>query len=108
MARPFFEEDDRVASPGPGTDETSRLLYNNIDDFHGLTETSDDLRDFMDASVDEDWLEGYWREVTVQYVALSGLGQKADDVNSFVHITVTVYHESLPLVRLDRLASRED
>lgn len=108
MARPFFEEDERVAAPGPGAGETSRILYNNIDDFDGLAEASGDLHDFMDLSVDDDWLDGYWREVTVQYVTLSGLGQKTDDVNSFVHITVTVYYETLPLVRLDRLASRED
>ncbi len=108
LARPFFEPDDRVASPGPGPGETTRDLFKNMDDFHAYAETAGDLRDFEDTPITDASLSGYRREVTVEYVTMPGLGQAGDDVDSFVHIQVRVYEGTALLVTLDRLASRED
>ncbi|MBN2560690.1 MAG: type II secretion system protein [Phycisphaerae bacterium] len=108
LARPFFEPDERIASPGPGPDETSRELFNNIDDFDGYAESVGDLRNFENAVITDPSSDGFWRDVSVDYVSFPGLGQAGDDVNSFVHIRVRVYHNNALLVTLDRVASRED
>ena len=106
LARPFYESDVRLASPGPGAGETSRDLYNNMDAFDGLTESSGGLRDFQNTAVTDEAASGLWRSATVQYVRLPD--QPADDRLAFVHIQVLVYQDGELLVRLDRLASRED
>lgn len=108
LARPFFEVDERVASPGPGADETTKDLYNNLDDFDGYTEVGGTVLNFDGTPVTDDSLSGYTRQASVQYVSFAGLSQKATDVNSFVHIQVRVYHNGTLLVTLDRIASRED
>lgn len=106
LARSFFEEDERIAAPGPDAGETSRDVFDNIDDFHGYTEETDGLRDFENAVVTDASLTGFWRQVSVAYVSFPE--QVADDVNSFVHIQVRVYHGNRLIVTLDRMASRED
>jgi type II secretory pathway pseudopilin PulG len=108
LARPFFEHDERTASPGPGAGETSRELFDNIDDFDGYAESDKVLRDFEDQVVADESLSGFWRSVSVDYVTLSGLGQAAGDTDSFVHVRVDVYYNNALLVTLDRIASRED
>jgi len=108
LARPFFEVGERVASPGPGPDETTKNLYNNLDDFDGYAEVGGTVLDFDGTPLTDDALSGYTRQASVQYVSFAALGQKAADVNSFVHIQVRVYHNGTLLVTLDRIASRED
>ncbi len=108
LARPFFEHDDPIASPGPEVGETSRDLLDNIDDFHGYSESIGDLRNFKNAVITDEAVVDFRREVTVQYVSFPGLGQAADDVDSLVHVQVRVYRHNGLLVTLDRIACRED
>ncbi len=108
LARPFFEPESRAVVLGPGAGETSRELFNNLDDFHKFAESTDDLRNFANTAITDASLSGFRRQVTVEYVTLPGLGQKGDDVNSFVHIQVKVFDGTALIVTLDRLASRED
>ncbi len=107
LARSFFEPNEPVASPGPGPGEGSRPLFNNIDDFDGYVETSQTLRDFQGTATTDPTLAGFWRQVSVQYVAMPALNQAVYDVNSFVRIRVDVYYGSTLLVTLSRIASRE-
>jgi len=115
LARPFFEPDERIASPGPEPDETARELFNNIDDFHGYAESVGDLRNFENALITDASASGFWREVTVEYATFPGLGQLPpedpeanDHEQSFVHIQVRVYHNTALLATLNRIAGRED
>jgi type II secretory pathway pseudopilin PulG len=108
LARSFFEPDDRVAAPGRDPGEESRPLFNNLDDFHGYAESGGVLRDFQNVAVSAPSAAGFWRDVSVQYVSLTALGQAASDVNSFVSIQVRVFYNSTLLVTLNRIASRED
>jgi len=106
LARPFFEPAERLAAPGPGPGETTRNLFNNIDDFHGLTESAGNVRNYQNTLVTDAGTSGLWRTASVQYVTFPG--QDAADVNSFVHIHVTVFDGTDPIVALDRIAARED
>jgi MSHA pilin protein MshD len=106
LARPFFEVGERTASPGPGAGETTRDKYNNLDDFHGFTESGTGLRDYRNVSITDASCSGLWRDVTVQYVTLPN--QAASDTNSFVSIRVRVFDGNAPIVTLNRVASRED
>jgi type II secretory pathway pseudopilin PulG len=108
LARSFFEPNDRVASPGPGPGETTRPLFNNLDDFDGYAEGDHVLHDFQNAVVTDASAAGFWRQVFVSYVTMPALNQAATDVDSFVHIQVKVYYNNALLVTLDRIASRED
>lgn len=107
MARSFFEPNEPVAAPGPGAGEESRPLFNNIDDFDGYVEASQTLRNFQATASTDPSLAGFWRQVSVQYVAMPSLNQDATDQNTFVHIQVNVYYQDTLLVTLDRIASRE-
>lgn len=106
LARPFSDPQDPAASPGPEADETSRDEFDNIDDFHGYSESSGNLRNFKNAAILDASAEGFWRTVTVEYVTFPD--QDPSDVDSLVHIQVLVYHDSALLVTLDRLACREN
>lgn len=108
LARPFFDPSDPNASLGPELGETSRMDFNNIDDFHGFAETAETLSTFEEADIKDASADGFWRTVTVEYVSFPGLGQAADDVNGLVHVQVRVYHKSALMVTLDRLVSREN
>ncbi len=106
LARPFLAPDEGLASPGPDGGDTSRDHYDNVDDFHNLSETLSDLRDFRNERLEEEAVRDFRREVSVQYVTFPG--QDPDDVDSLVHVQVRVYYKTALLVRLDRIVSRED
>ena len=108
LSRSFFQPGNRVASPGPGSGETSRPLFDNLDAFDGYAESDHVLRDYRSTPVSGASAAGFWRQASVQYVALPALNQAATDVNSFVHIQVKVFYNDALLVTLDRIAARED
>lgn len=105
LARPFFEEGQRTATPGPEADETRRDLFDSIDDFHGLSESAGDMRDYLNAVIADEDLADFRRTVTAEYVTMPN--QAADDSYAFIHIQVIVYYKSDPIVTLDRIAARE-
>ncbi len=106
LARPFLAPEDPVVALGPDAGESHRKDYNAIDDFHGLTEQGDVLRNYKEGVLADMSLFGFWRDVTIEYVSFPE--QKSGDVNSFVHVQVRVHHGSKLLVTLDRLVCRED
>ncbi len=106
IARPFLAPEDPVVALGPEAWEVNRKDYNAIDDFHGLSEQNDVLRNYKEVALVDESFEGFWRDVTIEYVSFPE--QPAGDVNSFVHVQVRVYHDTKLLVTLDRLVCRED
>ena len=108
LARPFSDPDGSPAVAGPETGESSRNLFDNIDDFHGYTESAVSIRNFQNAAITAPSATGLWRSVTVQYVTFPGLAQQAGDVNSLARIEVRVYRGTALLVTLDRIVARED
>ncbi len=108
LARPFTDPNDKTNVLGPEPGETSRDQFDNIDDFHGLDELTDGLQNFLGNTITASSLVGFRRTATVQYVSFAGLGQQATDTNSFVRIEVRVSENGVPLVRLCRIATREN
>ncbi len=106
LARPFLAPEDPVVSLGPELGENARKDYNAIDDFHGLTEQGDVLRNYKEVALADESLRGFWRDVTIEYVSFPE--QPVDDVNSFVHVRVRCHRDTKLLVTLDRLVCRED
>ncbi|MFQ5422688.1 MAG: hypothetical protein ACE5F9_01780 [Phycisphaerae bacterium] len=106
LARPFFAQTERLAAPGPGPGEKTRTLFKNIDDFHGLTESAANVRNYQNTLITDAGVSDLWRTASVQYVTFPD--QDAADVDSFVHIHVTVFDGTDPIVTLDRIAARED
>ena len=106
LARPFFEPGMRTPAPGPGPGETSRDKFDNLDDFHGFTESATGLKDYRNVAITDTSCAGLWRDVTVTYVTFPN--QAASDTNSYVSIRVRVMDGNAPLVTLNRIVSRED
>lgn len=106
LSRPFYGPKQTSPTPGPEPEETARLLYDSIDDFDGYSESDFILRDFKNNPITDPVVEGYWREIKVQFVSYPNM--QPGDVNSLALITVKVYRHSSLLVTLSRLISRED
>lgn len=105
LARPFFDPADRTASPGPEGGLT-RATYDNIDDFHGYSETAGNLKDFKNQSKTASTSTGLWRTATVQYITFPG--QSATDTNSFIRVTVNVMDGTTQVAKFTRIVARED
>lgn len=106
LARPFYPPGVRTPAPGPESGETSRDLYNSIDDFNGFSESATGLRNYQNQPITDSTLSGFWRDASVTFVSFSG--QASGDTNSYVKIVVRVWDGNAALVTLTRLASRED
>lgn len=106
LARPFFEPGQSAPSPGPETGEVNRLKFKSIDDFDGYTETIGNMKTFENTSIADASVSDYWRTVSTQYVSFPN--QDPTDANSFIHVQVKVYRDTVLLVTLDRIVSRED
>lgn len=106
LARPFFVPGVRTPAPGPDWGETSRDKFDNIDDFHGFSESASGLKDYRNVAITDASCAGLWRDVTVTYVTFPN--QASSDTNCFVLIRVRVMDGNAPLVTLNRIAARED
>lgn len=71
---------------GPEPGETSRALYNDVDDYNNLTETPPKNLDGTSMSN----LSGWSRSVTVAWANISNLNQAAGSDTGIKRITVTV------------------
>lgn len=108
IARPFHAPHEDGPTPGPEATETDRRFYDSVDDFDGYSElktgTQSYLLDYRGGNtVDEDH-EGYWRDVSVTYVAFT----EQTEANAIVKIEVRVHRYNNLLLRLNRLKVRED
>ncbi len=106
LARPFYEPGLKSPAPGPNAGESTRNLFDNLDDFHGFAEASGNLRDYQNTIIASPSESGYWREVSVSYVTFPN--QAPNDTNSFVHVQVRVWRDTTLMAVLDRIVSRED
>lgn len=105
LARPFFEPGQTAPTVGPDNSESNRDQFKSVDDFAGFSESIGNLMNFEDNDISDTSVAGFWRTVTIQYVTFPN--QHSADVNSFMHIQVKVYRDSVLLVTLDRIVSRE-
>lgn len=106
LTRPVLDPTGRGATPGPESGETARNLFDNIDDFHGYTEQTVGLRDYMNQPITNATLSGFWRDATVQYVTFTN--QQTADTNAYAKIVVRVWDGTANMVTLTRIAARED
>ena len=106
LARPFADPDGGTPAVGPESGETSRDKFDNIDDFNGYAESDHLARNYLNVVITDTAVKDLWRSVSVQYVTMPN--QAASETNGFVRVTVSVYYDTALLVRLDRIASRED
>ena len=100
LSKPF---DDPAGgqTPGPEAGETSRSLYDNIDDYHGYTEAAGQIKDANGASCTDPLATGLSRSATVEYVYLAG--QSTAQAASVVRVTVTVSYKGQTVSTLQRL-----
>jgi type II secretory pathway pseudopilin PulG len=108
LARPFSDPDGSPYTPGPEAGETSRNLFDNIDDFNGYSEAVGGIRNFKNAAVTAPSTNGFWRQASVTYVTFPALNQQTSDVNSLARIAVQVYYGNTLLLKLDRITTREN
>ena len=82
-----YNDPDGASNPGPEAGETSRGLYDNIDDFHGFTEAAGTLADATGTTYGSAF-QGFSRSVTVAAGSetVTGFGAAITGVD----ITVTV------------------
>jgi prepilin-type N-terminal cleavage/methylation domain-containing protein len=106
LARPYLEPGTRTVSPGPDSGESNRTLFDNIDDFDGFSESVTGPRDYQNQPITDTSLAGLWRDAAVQITTFPG--QAANDVNSLARVTVRVWDGNTVLVKLVRIAARED
>jgi len=106
LARPFYEPGPSTPAPGPDAGETSRDLFDNLDDFHGFSEVATGLRNYANQPITDPDAAGLWRDASVTYVSYPD--QQPGDTNSYVNIRVRVFDGTEVLVTLNRIAARED
>ncbi len=106
LARPFFEPGQFSPTLGPDGSESNRDQFKSVDDFASFSESAGNLKNFEHIDISDTSLAGFWRTVSIQYVTFPN--QDPSDVDSFMHIQVKVYLDSVLLVTLDRIVSRED
>jgi MSHA pilin protein MshD len=100
LAKPF-DDPQGASSPGPETGETSRNRFDNVDDYHGYTETPGHIADGSGTVITGPAAAGLSRHVTAQYVYVTG--QSTSGPATFIRVTVEVRHNNTPVVTLTRL-----
>jgi MSHA pilin protein MshD len=95
-------EDPTSPSFGPEPGETSRALYNDVDDYNNLTETPPKNLDGTAISN----LSGWSRSVLVEWANLSNLNQHVTSDTGIKRITVTVTRNSQTIATRIALRTR--
>jgi len=96
-----FADPDGPSVPGPEAGEVARYGFDNIDDFHGLTEAAGELANPFGTVVTDPAADGLSRSVTVDYVYVAG--ETGDDPPAFVRVTVKVDHADRTMITLSDL-----
>ncbi|MFW6133169.1 MAG: hypothetical protein ACOC8F_04675, partial [Planctomycetota bacterium] len=100
LAKPFLDPDE-PGEPGPDSGEPSREHFDNIDDYHGYVESAGEITTSTGEAVTDDGADGLSRDVTAEYVYVSGQDSASDP--DFIRVTVRVARAGDPLVTLTRL-----
>ena len=99
-----FDDPDGQSSPGPEPGETSRSLFDNIDDYHGLQEPAGQMYGPDQTPITDPHLAEFSRQVSVQYVHLGS--QQSSDPYTFARVTVIVRRNGKAMARLVRIVSK--
>jgi MSHA pilin protein MshD len=103
LSRPFDDPGGGM-TPGPEAGETSRDLYDNIDDYHGYSEADGQIKDMYGLAATDRLAAGLSRSVAAEYVYVAG--QDTSGSPTFIRVTVTVRYRGRPLVTLQRMVYR--
>lgn len=88
-AKPYADPDDGNIILGPDPLENSRSLFDNVDDYHGYTDTTSSIRTVQGESLTTtEAAQAYDRAVTVEYRA--GPAGPAVAVGDFAMVRVSV------------------
>lgn len=107
VSKPF---DDPEGSEGLGPDggESSRSQYDNIDDYNGYKDgygkSIDYIAGMNNQAIEGAEIEGLQREVTIEYVHVSG--QDEGDDSNFVSIVVDMKYMGTSILKLRRLVHK--
>src|SRR5262249_13053846 len=106
IGHPFEDPDTPgVHNLGPDGGETSRPLFDNIDDYNGYSEAGGPAKDMLNRTISGSNLSGLWRTVSVQYTTVPN--QPVSPAEVLALVTVTVYDGNKQLLSLKRLVARE-
>ncbi|MFW6155294.1 MAG: type IV pilus modification PilV family protein [Planctomycetota bacterium] len=102
LALPFYDPDTpETLAPGPDAGEFTRMTFDNVDDYHGYSESDGIVTLALTGVEPEDITEGLWREATVTYIHLPG--QDTGEPFDACRVTVTVYHNTEVMTSMTRL-----
>lgn len=100
LAKPFYDPQG-ASQPGPESGESSRELFDNVDDYDGYAEPPGGIVAGNGETVAGVEAATLSRSVTAQYVYVAG--QVEDGTPEFIRVEVTVKDGTRPLVTLTRL-----
>lgn len=100
LSKPFADPAG-VQTPGPEASETSRSLYDNIDDYHNYSEPDGQIRDSNGLACTDLLAKGLSRSALAEYVYLSG--QSTAQSPSVIRVSVTVKYKGQTLSTIQRL-----
>ncbi len=87
---------------GKETGESSRSKWDDMDDYHGYSESAGDITAYDGAAVTDPAATGLTRQAAVEGVYVAG--QDTEQPPTFLRITVEVQYRGRPLATLRRLA----
>jgi Tfp pilus assembly protein PilV len=100
LSKPFYDPQG-ASNPGPETGETTRNLFDNIDDYNGYSEPDGGIVDHDGNIVSDSIAKGLTRQADCAYVYVAGQDQATSA--TFIRVTVTVSYKGTALVSLKRL-----
>ena len=109
LSKPFVDPTDLSTTLGPEADETSRALFDNMDDYNGYHDTtnataSDTMKTSSGAAISWNSSDVYSRAVTMEYRATPDGPPVASGDYLMVQVTVTMPHNVK--VTVQRMACR--
>jgi hypothetical protein len=103
-----FDDPEGDPSIGPDAGESSRALFDNIDDYDdyedGYGETIDEIVGINDQSIDGVSIQGLSRKVTIQYIHVSG--QDVGEDPNFVSVIVEMKYMGNSILKLRRIVHK--
>lgn len=100
LSKPFADPNG-ASTPGPEAGETTRALFDNLDDYNGFAESEGQIIGLDGQTVSTPAALGLSRSAAVSYIYLGG--QSTADPPSFVRVTVMVRYRNQPETSLTRL-----
>lgn len=109
LSKPFDDPDGDDDVVGPGSGESGRDDFDNIDDYHGWTESSEGsgIRDIRGRACTDSRVSNLVRSVAAEYVRLDEQTVFFDEP-TFIRVTVTITHDGSDFVTLVRLVRRPE